>query len=64
MDNTWAFEDDGKIVPEFLEAHRYYLHKYPDSESAKVVGEYLSVLENLGWKKSVKVESFIKTVEN
>ena len=61
MNNTPAFDyESHKIDDEFLTGFKYFIQKYPDTGSAKVVDEYLKLLEANGYKKNEAVEAFIK----
>jgi hypothetical protein len=64
MDNTWAFDEEEKIVPEFVDAYRFYLKEFPSTESAKVVQDYLKLLEASQWKKTDEVLKFQQSISD
>jgi hypothetical protein len=59
MDNTPAYQDDGKISKEFLDACQYFVKKYPAVPSSTIVHKYLELLAESNYKTSSKIDEFI-----
>jgi hypothetical protein len=59
MDNTPAYQDDGKLSNEVLEACQYFINKYPTLSSSTVVREYLKLLAENDYKRNDKIDAFV-----
>lgn len=62
MDNTPAYDyESKKIDKEFLSAYQYFVQKYDDTNSAKIVNNYLELLTKNDFVSNEEIESFIRS---
>jgi hypothetical protein len=64
MDNTPAFDYEGKLEEEFKAAYDFYVQTYPSTSSAGIISEYLSILNASEYKRNAQVDEFIKKIGN
>lgn len=60
MDNTPAYDDGGKLSPDFLNAYKYFVEKYKSGPAGKVIIAYLQLLVSKNFVRDDEVDKFIE----
>jgi len=57
--NKEMFDAGDVLTQDFRDAFSYFLAKYPDSDSAKLVSDYAAALEAQGWKRNAEATQIL-----
>ncbi|HEY0742592.1 MAG TPA: hypothetical protein VGD40_14050 [Chryseosolibacter sp.] len=63
MDNTWAFDEEQKLMPEYRDAYNFYLQGFASTKSAEDIREYLAILEAEQFRKTLRIEDFLQKID-
>jgi hypothetical protein len=61
--NEPMFDASDVMTQDFRDAYAYFLAKYPDSDSAQLVSDYVAALESHGWKRNADATAILTAAD-